>query len=165
MQKIVISAIRTIRQRRHCLQGRSIVEVKPEPKGEFTVAWTRLDPLVQLYSLDNNSSVGGIGVDFQVYEGLYRLQLTEPGVIPSQEIYVPEVAESWRVAQDLSKITFAIRKGIQWHNGWGELTAEEWSGLTTTLLKKGRCTTARVVHQVTRRAGPSRTIGRLFRST
>jgi ABC-type transport system substrate-binding protein len=125
VQKIVSDAIRTIPTAAPLPAKEIIVEIKPEPKGEFTVAWTRLDPLVQLYSLDNNSSVGGMGVDFQVYEGLYRTQLTEPGVIPSQELYVPEVAESWRVAQDLSKITFAIRKGIQWHNGWGELTAED----------------------------------------
>ena len=125
VQKIVSDAIRTIPTAAPLPAKEIIIEVRPEPKGEFTVAWTRLDPLVQLYSLDNNSSVGGIGVDFQVYEGLYRTQLTEPGVIPSQEIYVPEVAESWRVAQDLSKITFAIRKGIEWHDGWGELTAED----------------------------------------
>ena len=111
VQKIVSDAIRTIPTAAPLPAREIMVEVKPEPKGEFTVAWTRLDPLVQLYSLDNNSSVGGIGVDFQVYEGLYRLQLTDPGVIPSQEIYVPEVAESWRVAQDPEQDNIRHSKG------------------------------------------------------
>ncbi|MCH8114077.1 MAG: NAD-binding protein, partial [Chloroflexi bacterium] len=35
------------------------------------------------------------------------------------------VAESWVLAPDLSKFTWNIRKGIQFHKGWGELTAKD----------------------------------------
>lgn len=37
----------------------------------------------------------------------------------------PGVAESWVLAPDLSKFTWNIRKGIQFHKGWGELTAKD----------------------------------------
>ena len=125
VQKIVSDAIRTIPTAAPLPAKEIIVEVRPEPKGVIYVAETRVVPLVQLYSLDNDSGVGGLGVDLQIYEGLFRSQHTEAGAIPSPELYVPEIAESWRAAQDLSKITFAIRKGIEWHDGWGELTAED----------------------------------------
>ncbi len=38
---------------------------------------------------------------------------------------VPMVAESWDLADDLSAISITIRQGIQFHNDWGELNAED----------------------------------------
>ena len=35
------------------------------------------------------------------------------------------LAESWTIADDGSKITFKIRSGVQFHDGWGELTAHD----------------------------------------
>ena len=84
-----------------------------------------LKPPVQLPSLDSAGSIGGHGIDFQIYEGVFRSLLKPSDVPPPPDIYAPEIAESWNVAQDLSKITFAIRQGIPWHDGWGELTAED----------------------------------------
>ncbi len=37
----------------------------------------------------------------------------------------PWVAESWTLAPDSSYIDWKIREGIQFHKGWGELTAED----------------------------------------
>ncbi len=37
----------------------------------------------------------------------------------------PALAESWTLAPDGSYTDFKIRKGVQFHNGWGELTAED----------------------------------------
>ncbi|MFW6195596.1 MAG: ABC transporter substrate-binding protein [Chloroflexota bacterium] len=37
----------------------------------------------------------------------------------------PGVAESWELADDLSSFTWHIREGIEFHKGWGELTAED----------------------------------------
>jgi ABC-type transport system substrate-binding protein len=102
-----------------------VKEVRPEPKGEFSVGLSLLKPLVQLPSLDSAGTVGGHGIDFQIYEGVFRSLLRPSDVPPPPDIYGPEIAESWTVAQDLSKITFAIRKGIPWHDGWGRLTAED----------------------------------------
>ncbi len=38
---------------------------------------------------------------------------------------VPMLAESWELADDLSSVTITIRSGIQLHDGWGELKAED----------------------------------------
>ncbi len=38
---------------------------------------------------------------------------------------VPMLAESWDLADDLSGVTINIRQGVQLHDGWGELTAED----------------------------------------
>jgi len=35
------------------------------------------------------------------------------------------VASSWTIAADSSKITFEIREGVMFHDGWGELTAQD----------------------------------------
>lgn len=38
---------------------------------------------------------------------------------------VPDLAESWEVAPDGKSMTFKLRKGVQFHNGYGEMTAED----------------------------------------
>ncbi len=37
----------------------------------------------------------------------------------------PMLAESWDLADDLSSVTINIRQGVQFHDGWGELKAED----------------------------------------
>ena len=43
--------------------------------------------------------------------------------------YHPQLAESYEVAPDVSSITINLRKGVQFHHGWGEMGAEDvkWS--------------------------------------
>lgn len=96
-----------------------------EPKGELYVGVPLLHPLVQLQEKDANGTVGGPGTDFQIFEGIFRAQFTEPGTIPSQEIHEPEIAESWTIADDMNSATLNIRRGIMWHDDWGELKAED----------------------------------------
>lgn len=38
---------------------------------------------------------------------------------------IPCVAESWEWSEDYTDLTLHIREGIQFHDGWGELTAED----------------------------------------
>ena len=38
---------------------------------------------------------------------------------------VPQTAESWTIASDLSYIDIKIKEGIQWHDGYGEMTADD----------------------------------------
>ncbi len=38
---------------------------------------------------------------------------------------VPDLAESWEMAPDGKAVTFRLRKGVQFHKGFGEMTAED----------------------------------------
>ena len=39
---------------------------------------------------------------------------------------MPYLATSWELADDLSKLTFHLREGVQFHKGWGEFTADDF---------------------------------------
>ncbi len=51
----------------------------------------------------------------------------------SDNVVVPGVAESWDLAPDLSKFIWNIRPGIQFHKGWGEVTAEDVAWTTNSV--------------------------------
>ncbi len=53
-----------------------------------------------------------------VYEGLLRYK---PGTLETE----PCLATSWEVSDDGKEMTFHLRKGVQFHNGFGEMTAED----------------------------------------
>lgn len=38
---------------------------------------------------------------------------------------VPDLAESWEAAEDGKSVVFHLRKGVQFHKGYGEMTAED----------------------------------------
>jgi peptide/nickel transport system substrate-binding protein len=38
---------------------------------------------------------------------------------------VPDLAESWEISEDGLTYTFNLRKGVQWHRDYGEVTAED----------------------------------------
>ena len=99
------------------------VERMREPTGTLMVADV-VPGLTQLQSKDASGSVG-VAVAWQVYEGIINPQLTDPGVIPSEVLYEPQLARSWVVGHDLRTITFSIRDDVPWHDGWGMLTAED----------------------------------------
>lgn len=56
-----------------------------------------------------------------VYESLLR---HPPGEINIEKIQ-PSLAERWEVGPDKLTWTFYLRKGVKWHEGYGELTAED----------------------------------------
>ena len=103
-----------------------------KPKGTLTVGIALLPPLVQVPKKDAAGSCGGYGGFFNIYEGLVRAKWAKLPEMQSMTDYLPEIAESWEIAPDYSKITFHIRKGIPWHRlygDFGEVTAEDvaWS--------------------------------------
>lgn len=98
-----------------------------KPSGELVVGIPGLPPLVQLGSKDAAGTVSR-GMNWGIYEGILKAQpAPQPGEAssPDPATYLPELAESWTIAPDQSKVTFKIRQGVQFHDGWGELTAED----------------------------------------
>ena len=56
-----------------------------------------------------------------VWDPLLLQTRAEDGTV----ILSPGLAESWIIAPDGTYTDFKIRKGVQFHNGWGELTAQD----------------------------------------
>lgn len=54
-----------------------------------------------------------------IYNTLVRIK---PGTTTEIE---PELAESWEVSDDGLVWTFHLRRGVQWHRGYGEFTADD----------------------------------------
>ena len=46
-------------------------------------------------------------------------------VDPKTGEFTPRLAEKWQSSPDLTEWTFWLRQGVQFHNGWGELTAKD----------------------------------------
>ena len=44
---------------------------------------------------------------------------------PDGSGFIPGLAEEWEIAPDEMSVTFKLRQGVQFHDGWGELTAED----------------------------------------
>jgi ABC-type transport system substrate-binding protein len=52
-----------------------------------------------------------------MYENLHRFDETGN--------YAPMLATSWEISPDLKTWTYNLRKGVQWHKGFGEFTAKD----------------------------------------
>jgi len=44
---------------------------------------------------------------------------------PKSGEFIPRLAEKWQASPDLKEWTFWLRKGVQFHNGFGEFTAKD----------------------------------------
>ncbi|MSQ35511.1 MAG: ABC transporter substrate-binding protein [Dehalococcoidia bacterium] len=53
------------------------------------------------------------------------------------EVSARSLAESWTVAADGTSVTFKIRKGVLFHEGWGELTAKDVAYTFDEAFKQG----------------------------
>jgi len=40
---------------------------------------------------------------------------------------IPMLVETYTLAPDMSKVTLKVRRGVQFHKGWGEMTAEDFA--------------------------------------
>lgn len=67
-----------------------------------------------------------------LYEGLVRFNF---GYIALDKME-PALAESWKVSPDGLTWTFKLRKGVQFHHGYGEFTAEDVKFTITRILEK-----------------------------
>jgi peptide/nickel transport system substrate-binding protein len=58
-----------------------------------------------------------------MFRGLTRFAIKD-GKVTTAEVE-PDLAESWTVSPDGTLFTFKLRKGVQFHKGYGEMTAED----------------------------------------
>lgn len=75
---------------------------------------TSLDPHMAVLSSD-------IPIVAQIYNGLLGI----PGGDLTTSEYLPGLAERWEASPDKKVWTFFLRKGVQWHGGHGEFSAED----------------------------------------
>ena len=73
---------------------------------------TGLDP-AKLFNIENQT------ISNHIYNGLVRYEYEKNGAI------VPDLAEKWDLSADGKTYTFYLRKGVKWHKGYGELTADD----------------------------------------
>lgn len=59
-----------------------------------------------------------------VYRGLVRFKITPDNKVTTAEVE-PDMAESWTTNDDGTVWTFKLRRGVKWHKGFGEFTAED----------------------------------------
>src|SRR2546427_12306403 len=76
-------------------------------------------------TLDPHSSTIGQSqaISRFLYRGLTRFAIKD-GRVTTAEVE-PDLAESWTLSPDGTLWTFKLKKGVQFHKGFGELTAED----------------------------------------
>jgi len=79
-----------------------------------TVDPVNLDPAHLFQTPDRN-------IAQQVYQGLVTYDYAADAPYP----IIPVLAESYEVAEDAKSIIFKLHKGVQFHHGYGEFTAED----------------------------------------
>ena len=78
-------------------------------------------PFADVVTLDPAKTVHGSDypIIINVYSALLRPDLNNPSVI------LPDLARDYITSEDGTEITFFLRPGVQWHKGYGEVTAED----------------------------------------
>jgi peptide/nickel transport system substrate-binding protein len=88
-----------------------------QPSGTLTVAWPDVYSFVGIPSKN-----GGRQGERLVWLGVHE---TAQRINADLEV-VPHLAESWTISDDGLVHTLKLREGVQFHGGWGEMTAEDW---------------------------------------
>jgi ABC-type transport system substrate-binding protein len=97
------------------------MEVPAEQKGTLRVAVASITPPVFRPSLLK----WPVNLD-KVAWGVADPLTYHPHTAPVLGDTVPEaLAVSWEAASDGTSVTFQLRQGVQFHDGWGELTADD----------------------------------------
>ena len=58
------------------------------------------------------------------------------GMDPKTGEYIPALATKWEISPDFKEWTFHLRKGVQFHNGWGEMTSADVVHAHSLLVRK-----------------------------
>jgi peptide/nickel transport system substrate-binding protein len=86
------------------------------PSGTLVVAWPEVYSFVGVPSKN-----GGRQGERLVWLGVHETPL----YINSDVEVVPHLAESWTISEDGLRHTVKLREGVQFHGGFGEMTAED----------------------------------------
>ena len=95
----------------------SAPRVDPGEKKEVTIALQFAD----VVSLDPIKTTHG--PDYYVIPHIYSCLLSVDPFRPA--VLLPDLARDWTISPDGKSITFRLREGVQWHKGYGEVTAED----------------------------------------
>jgi len=104
--------------------------VRVPPQGHFVLAEQLVVPPVF------HPALAGGGLEFSYYNwGL----VDYPLFIDKDNLSDPDISlwTSWEVASDLSKLSFTVREGVQFHNGWGEMTADDVAFSYNAAIREG----------------------------
>ena len=95
----------------------------PSPQSASDTAEMAVQNRVGL-TMTGLNSTGAPDGPWSIAEGFFQ-----PGGPVGSNIVDPVLAETWQVAEDWSQVTVKIKEGVQFHRGWGELTADDlvWS--------------------------------------
>ena len=94
------------------------------PSGSLVVAETRIIPAVYLPSKQG----GGVEfnyIDWGVMEYLVRAAPHGSGDLPDPAEAVHGIAVSWEADPAGEKVTYTLREGVPFHEGWGDVTAAD----------------------------------------
>jgi len=58
------------------------------------------------------------------------------GIDPKTGDYIPALATKWEISPDFKEWTFHLRKGVQFHNGYGEFTSQDVVHAQSLLVRK-----------------------------
>ena len=96
-----------------------VLPVRSQPKTTLTIGVSATD----IGQLDPHRAVGTPDrtAASWIFSGLVRFK---PGTIDPAQIE-PDLAESWTSNADKTEWTFQLRRGVQFHSGFGELTADD----------------------------------------
>ena len=99
----------------------------PEPAKEEPAvparSVTRLEYAIGAVANESNRPWAGSRQAYVLYDPILEYAI---GIEGTSSKYVPELATKWEASDDLSEWTFYLREGVQFHNGWGELTADDF---------------------------------------
>lgn len=102
--------------------------------GDLRLGEILIDPPVFLPSKQGtgNSQLLGFWGFFEPL--MYAAHSAPPDLNVDIDTYNKGIVESWTVAGDTSQVTLKIRKGIEFHHDWGEVTAQDvaWSMTNAT---------------------------------
>ena len=106
---------------------------------KLSLASAEVPPLVGLPSKDGGGTIGGYGVIWSIYDPIVRAPF-----------FLRRNGQAWRAGRqewgslshgrslpDFTRVTFKIRKGVPFHHGWGDVTAEDVVWGFNDALKEG----------------------------